>query len=153
MDDIDREILDCLQQDATMPRTEIARRVHLSTTPCWRRVQKLKDSGVIKKEVALLDREKLNVGLTAFVSVRTNQHTPEWVAKFVQAIADIPEVVECYRMSGEVDYLIRIVIPGMKAYDDVYNQLIQAVDIYDVTTSFAMEEIKYSTAIPLDYIE
>lgn len=153
MDDIDREILDCLQQDATMPRTEIARRVHLSTTPCWRRVQKLKDSGVIKKEVALLDREKLNVGLTAFVSVRTNQHTPEWVAKFVQAIADIPEVVECYRMSGEVDYLIRIVIPEMKAYDDVYNQLIQAVDIYDITTSFAMEEIKYSTAIPLDYIE
>ena len=152
MDDIDRTILDCLQEDATMSKSEIAVRVHLSTTPCWRRVQKLKESGVIRKEVALLDREKLNLGLSAYVSVRTNQHNPEWAERFATAIADIPEVVECYRMSGEVDYLLRIVIPDMKAYDVVYNQLIKAVEIYDVTTSFAMEELKYSTKLPLDYV-
>ena len=112
----------------------------------------MKESGVIRKEVALLDREKLNLGLSAFVSVRTNQHNPEWFESFANAIAGIPEVVECYRMSGEVDYLLRIVIPDMKAYDAVYNQLIKAVEIYDVTTSFAMEELKYSTKLPLDYV-
>ena len=135
-----------------MSKSEIASRVHLSTTPCWRRVQKLKKSGVIRKEVALLDREALNLGLTAFVSVRTNQHTSAWVESFVSAVLEIPEVVECYRMSGATDYLLRIVIPDVKAYDAVYNQLIQAVEIYDVTTSFAMEELKYSTALPLDYV-
>ena len=135
-----------------MSKSEIASRVHLSTTPCWRRVQKLKKSGVIRKEVALLDREALNLGLTAFVSVRTNQHTSAWVESFVSAVLEIPEVVECYRMSGATDYLLRIVIPDVKAYDAVYNQLIQAVEIYDVTTSFAMEELKYSTKLPLDYI-
>ena len=152
MDDIDKGILDCLQEDATMSKSEIASRVHLATTPCWRRVQKLKKSGVIRKEVALLDREALNLGLTAFVSVRTNQHTSAWVESFVSAVLEIPEVVECYRMSGATDYLLRIVIPDVKAYDAVYNQLIQAVEIYDVTTSFAMEELKYSTALPLDYV-
>ena len=151
MDDTDRGILECLQEDAGMPKAEIAKRVSLSTTPCWRRVQKLKASGVVRKEVALLDREKLNVGLTAFVSIRTNQHNPEWLKRFAEAIVDIPEIVECYRMSGEVDYLLRIVIPDMKAYDGVYNQLIQTIEIYDVTSSFAMEELKYSTALPLDY--
>ena len=152
MDDIDKGILDCLQEDATMSKSEIAGKVNLSTTPCWRRVQKLKTSGVIRKEVALLDRDQLNLGLTAFVSVRTNQHNPEWSEEFANAIADIPEVVECYRMSGEVDYLLRIVIPDVKAYDAVYNQLIRAVEIYDVTTSFAMEQLKYSTKLPLDYV-
>lgn len=151
MDDTDREILNCLQEDATMARAEIARRVNLSTTPCWRRVQKLKESGVIRKEVALLDRGKLNLDVTAFVAIRTNQHTQEWSARFAKAVVDIPEVVECYRMSGEMDYLLRIVIPDVKAYDEVYNQLIEAVDIADVTTSFAMEEMKYSTVLPLDY--
>ena len=151
MDDTDRGILECLQEDASMPKAEIAKRVSLSTTPCWRRVQKLKASGVVRKEVALLDREKLNVGLTAFVSIRTNRHNPEWLKRFAEAIVDIPEIVECYRMSGEVDYLLRIVIPDMKAYDGVYNQLIQTIEIYDVTSSFAMEELKYSTALPLDY--
>ena len=136
-----------------MPKTEIARRVNLSTTPCWRRVQKLRDSGVIRKEVALLDRRQLNVGLTAFVAIRTNQHTSEWLETFARAIVDIPEIVECYRMSGEVDYLLRIVIPNVQAYDGVYKQLIQSVEVYDVTSSFAMEELKYSTALPLDYVE
>jgi len=152
MDDIDREIVAALQEDATISKAQLARRVNLSTTPCWRRVQKLKERGVIRKEVALLDRVHLNVGLTAFVFVRTNQHTHEWVERFTKAVEDIPEVVEFYRMSGDVDYLMRLVIPDVKAYDAVYSQLIQAVDIFDVTTSFAMEDLKYSTALPLDYI-
>lgn len=152
MDDIDREILNCLQADATLSRAEIAKRVNLSTTPCWRRIQKLRDSGVIQSEVALLNREKLNVGLTAFVEIRTNQHNEAWLKKFSEAVKNISEIVECYRMSGDLDYLIRIVVPDVKAYDRVYNQLIRSVEIQDVSTSFAMEDIKYSTALPLDYI-
>lgn len=153
MDSVDVGILQCLQQDSTMSLGEIAKEVHLSTTPCWRRIQKLKESGVVKKEVALLDRVKLNVGLTVFASIKTNQHNPEWLSKFADAVKDIPEIVECYRMSGEMDYLLRIVIPNVEAYDGVYNQLIKTVEIYDVTSSFAMEELKYSTALPLDYLE
>ncbi len=152
MDDVDKQILDCLQEDATMPRAEIAERVHLSTTPCWRRVQKLRETGIIRKEVALLDRRALNVGLTAFVAIRTNQHNPEWFKRFADAVRDIPEIVECYRMSGEVDYLLRVVIPDVDAHDGVYNRLIRAVELVDVTSSFAMEELKYSTALPLDYV-
>jgi len=152
MDDVDKQILDCLQEDATMPRPEIAERVHLSTTPCWRRIQKLRETGIIRKEVALLDRRALNVGLTAFVAIRTNQHNPEWFRRFADAVRDIPEIVECYRMSGEVDYLLRVVIPGVDAYDGVYNRLIRAVELVDVTSSFAMEELKYSTALPLEYV-
>ncbi len=152
MDDIDKQILDCLQEDSTMPRAEIAERVHLSTTPCWRRIQKLREMDIIRKEVALLDRRALNVGLTAFVAIRTNQHNPEWFERFADAVRDIPQIVECYRMSGEVDYLLRVVIPDVDAYDGVYNRLIRAVELVDVTSSFAMEELKYSTALPLDYV-
>lgn len=152
MDDVDKNILHCLQADATMPVAEIAKRVNLSTTPCWRRIQKLKEAGVIKREVALVDREAVNVGLTAFVAIRTNRHNPDWFKKFAEAVVDIPEIVECYRMSGEIDYMLRIVIPDVKAYDGVYNQLIRAVELYDVTTSFAMEDLKYDTAVPLDYV-
>ena len=152
MDDVDKQILHCLQEDVTMPRSEIAERVHLSTTPCWRRIQKLRETGIIREEVALLDRRALNVGLTAFVAIRTNQHNPEWFKRFADAVRDIPEIVECYRMSGEVDYLLRVVIPDVGAYDGVYNRLIRAVELVDVTSSFAMEELKYSTALPLDYV-
>lgn len=153
MDTTDRTILDCLQQDSSMSLGEISKRVHLSTTPCWRRIQKLKTSGVVKKEVALLDRDQLNLGLTVFVSIRTNQHNPKWLKKFAEAVTDIPEIVECYRMSGDVDYMLRVVIPDVQAFDGVYNQLIRAVEIHDVSSSFAMEELKYSTALPLDYLE
>lgn len=153
MDSIDIEILSSLQHDATTPVSEIARRVNLSTTPCWRRIEKLKQSGVIERQVALLNRDKLNVGLTAFVAIRTNQHSPQWLARFAEAVRDIPEIVECYRMSGETDYMLRVVIPHVKAFDGVYNRLIENIELYDVTTSFAMEDLKYSTALPLDYIE
>lgn len=153
LDEIDIGILESLQQDATRPIAEVAKRVNLSTTPCWRRIEKLKQAGVIEREVALLNRPRLNVGLTAFVGIRTNQHSPEWLKQFAAAIRDIPEIVECYRMSGETDYMLRVVIPDVAAFDGVYNQLISRIELYDVTTSFAMEDLKYSTALPLGYAE
>ncbi len=136
-----------------MAVADVAKHVNLSTTPCWRRIEKLKQAGVIERQVAILNRDKLNVGLTAFVGIRTNQHSPEWLTRFADAVRDIPEIVECYRMSGETDYMLRVVIPGVKAFDGVYNRLISKIELYDVTTSFAMEDLKYSTALPLDYLE
>jgi Lrp/AsnC family transcriptional regulator len=151
MDATDRAILACLQEDATMPVAEIARRVGLSSTPCWRRIQKLEEAKVIRARVALLDRLQLNVGVTVFVSVRTNQHSVAWLEKFAAAVADLPEVVEFYRMSGEIDYLLRVVVPDIAAYDRFYKKLIAKIELSDVSSSFAMEQIKYTTALPLDY--
>ena len=151
MDRTDREILACLQEDATMPVAEIARRVGLSSTPCWRRIQKLEESKVIRGRVALLDSRKLNVGMTAFVSIRTSQHSLEWLEKFAEAVREMPEVVELYRMSGEIDYLLRVVVPDIDAYDRFYKKLIAKIQLSDVSSSFAMEQIKYTTALPLDY--
>jgi Lrp/AsnC family transcriptional regulator len=151
MDPTDRAILACLQEDATMPVAEIARRVGLSSTPCWRRIQKLEEAKVIRARVALLDRQQLNVGVTVFVSVRTNQHSVAWLEKFAAAVADLPEVVEFYRMSGEVDYLLRVVVPDIAAYDRLYKKLIAKIELSDVSSSFAMEQIKSTTALPLDY--
>ena len=151
MDDTDRRILDCLQEDATMSVAEIARRVGLSSTPCWRRIQKLEESKVIRARVALLDSQKVNVGITVFVSIRTNRHSVEWLDQFAKVVHEMPEVVEFYRMSGEVDYLLRVVVPDIAAYDRCYKQLIARIDLFDVSSSFAMEQIKYTTALPLDY--
>ena len=151
MDAIDRKILDILQQDASKPISEIAEAVGLSTTPCWRRIQNLEADGVIQKRVALLDPDKLNVGTTVFVSIKTSQHNPDWLEKFARAVADFPEVVEFFRMSGETDYLLRIAVPDIAAYDDVYKRLISIVDLSDATSSFAMERIKCTTALPVEY--
>ncbi len=152
MDAIDRKILTQLQADATLSTAEIAERVGLSTTPCWRRIQNLEKSGVIRKRVALLDRAQLNIGIDVFVAIRTSQHNIEWLEKFASAVVDFPEVVEFYRMSGEIDYLMRVVVPDISAYDRFYKRLIQQANISDVSSSFAMERIKYTTALPLDYI-
>jgi Lrp/AsnC family transcriptional regulator len=151
MDDFDRKILACLQDDATMPLSEITKRVGLSSTPCWRRIQKLEEAGVIRAKVALLDAAKLNVGVTVFVSVKTSQHSQEWLESFAKAVMEFPEVVEFYRMSGEVDYLMRVVVPDIAAYDRFYKRLIEKITLTDVSSSFAMEQIKYTTALPLDY--
>lgn len=151
MDDIDRKILSCLQGDSTMPLEAIAERVALSPSPCWRRIQKLEAAGVIRQRVALLDAAKMNVGVTVFVAVRTNRHSMDWAERFCRAVVDIPEVVEFYRMSGETDYLLRVVVPDIAAYDQVYKRLIQVADLFDVTSNFAMEEIKYTTALPVSY--
>jgi Lrp/AsnC family transcriptional regulator len=149
MDIIDRKLLELLQEDATMPIAELAQRVNLSQTPCWKRLQRLKETGVIRAQVALCDARKLGVGTTVFVAVRTNQHTEDWARTFTLAVEAIPEVVEVYRMSGETDYLLRVVVSDIDDYDRVYKQLIAAVPLYDVSSSFAMEQIKYSTALPV----
>lgn len=149
MDIIDRKLLELLQEDATMPIAELAQRVNLSQTPCWKRLQRLKETGVIRAQVALCDARKLGVGTTVFVAVRTNQHTEDWARTFTLAVQAIPEVVEVYRMSGETDYLLRVVVSDIDDYDRVYKQLIAAVPLYDVSSSFAMEQIKYSTALPV----
>jgi Lrp/AsnC family transcriptional regulator len=151
LDGFDRKILSLLQADADRPLSEIAEAVGLSATPCWRRMQKLQAAGVIRKRVALLDRDALNVGVVAFVAVRTSNHAADWLKKFTRAVADIPEVVDVYRMAGEIDYLLRVVVPDIAAYDSVYKRLIQRVPLADVTSMFAMEEIKSTTALPLTY--
>ncbi len=151
MDKIDTKILAALQEDANIPISELAERVGLSKTPCWKRVQKLEADGVIRSRVALLDPEKLNVGVTVFATVRTREHTLEWIEAFADAVKQIPEVVEFYRMSGDIDYMLRIVVPDIAGYDAVYKRLISQISLYDVCSSFAMERIKYTTALPLHY--
>ncbi len=153
MDRIDRKILACLQEDAALPVAEVAERVGLSTTPCWRRIQNLEKAGVIRRRVALLDAAKLNCGVTVFVNLRTSQHNYDWLEKFSKAVERMEEVVEFYRMSGDIDYLLRIVVPDIASYDAVYKRLIQAADFAEVSSSFALEEIKYTTALPLTYMD
>lgn len=151
MDKIDKTILEILQADAAASLQEVSEQVGLSTTPCWRRIQRLEKEGFIRRRVALLDADKLNVGVTVFVSVRTSEHNDKWFRKFTAVVAAIPQIVEFYRMSGDVDYLLRVVVPDIKAYDAVYKRLIREIALSDVSSSFAMEQIKYTTALPLEY--
>lgn len=151
MDKIDRKILALLQKDATTPVAEIGRKVGLSTTPCWRRIQKMEEDGIIRGRVAILDPAKVNAGVTVFVSIRTNEHNDTWMRKFSAVVDEFPEVVEFYRMSGETDYLLRVVVPDIGAYDAFYKRLIAKIALSDVSSSFAMGQIKYTTALPLDY--
>ncbi len=153
IDSIDRKILELLQQNADLQIAELEDQVGLSQTSCWRRVQRLKELGVIKRGVMLVDREKINVGVTVFVSVRTSTHTQDWIDRFKAAVELIPEVVEFYRMSGDIDYLLRVVVPDIAAYDRVYKRLIANTQLADVSSSFAMEELKFTTALPLSYAE
>ena len=149
----DRKLLKLLQDDATLSMADLAAKVNLSAAPCWRRVQKLKQEGVIRKQVTLCDAARLNVGVTVFVSIKTSQHTAGWLERFAKGVAEIPQVMELYRMSGDIDYLLRVVVPDIAAYDGIYKKLIKIVDLADVSSSFAMEQIKYTTALPLDYAE
>jgi Lrp/AsnC family transcriptional regulator len=151
LDRMDRKILDILQQDCTIPVAEIGKQVGLSTTPCWRRIQKLEETGVIQRRVAVVDPKRVNVGVTVFVSITTSHHTQEWLDRFHAALKDFPEVVEFYRMSGAVDYLLRVVVPDIERYDLFYKRLISKIELSDVSSSFAMEQIKFTTALPLDY--
>ena len=152
IDRLDRKILQILQEDATIPVAEIGRRVGLSTTPCWRRIQKLEEDGVILRRVAILDPRKVNAKVTVFVSITTSQHNEEWLKRFAEVIRDFPEVVEFYRMAGQVDYLLRVVVPDIEAYDAFYKRLIAKIDIADVSSAFAMEQIKFATTLPLNYV-
>ena len=151
IDRIDRKILQVLQEDCTVPVAEIGRRVGLSTTPCWRRIQKLEEDGIIQRRVAVLDPRQINTRVTAFVSITTATHSDDWLKRFAEIVAQMPEVVEFYRMSGDVDYLLRVVVPDIAAYDAFYKRLIAKIEIGDVSSSFAMEQIKYTTELPLSY--
>ena len=151
LDRYDKKILSLLQENAELSLTEIADQVSLTKNPCWRRIQKLQEVGIIRKKVALLDAPKLNLGVTVFVNINTNQHTVDWFEKFSDAVNDIPEIIEFYRMSGNVDYMLKIVVPSIQDYDVVYKKLIKRVDIYNVDSYFAMEEMKNTTALPLTY--
>ena len=151
MDDADLRILRWLQLDASMPLTELAEKTGLSPSPCWRRVQRMTADGVIRARVALLDAERINVGVNVFVSVRTSQHKKAWADAFTACVMALPEVVGFYRMAGDVDYLLHIVVPDIAAYDLVYKRLIERIELTDVSASFAMETIKSTTALPLDY--
>ena len=153
MNATDRKIVALLQEDASRSLADVAESVHLSPAACWRRVQKLKEEGVIRRQVVLCDAQKLNVGVTVFVMIRTNQHNPAWLDRFAHGVSQIPEVVEFYRMSGEIDYMLRVVVPDIQGYDRVYKKLIEIADLADVSSTFAMEQIKYTTALPLDYAD
>ncbi len=153
LDAIDRRLLDMLQLDCDTPVAELAAAVQLSTTPCWRRIQRLKDAGVITGHVALVDPKSVNVGVTVFVNIKTSQHTQAWFDRFHATVESIPEVVEFYRMSGDIDYLLRIVVPDIAAYDGVYKRLIAGTQLFDVSSSFAMEQLKFTTALPLRYAD
>jgi Lrp/AsnC family transcriptional regulator len=151
MDKLDRRILDLLQKNGTLTAQEIAERVGLSKVPCWRRIKRMEELGIIRQTVALLDAKSLNVGTTVFVMMKTANHSAAWFEKFQKAVRDVPEITEIYRMSGEVDYLMRIVVPDIEAYDVVYKKLIATIDLLDVSASFALETIKSTTALPLHY--
>jgi Lrp/AsnC family transcriptional regulator len=150
MDVIDRKILDILQRDTALSIAEIADRVGLSQTPCWKRIQRLESQGVIERRVALLNPEKLGLGLTVFVSVETSDHSQAWLARFAELVSAMPEVLEFYRMAGDVDYMLRVIVPDMAAYDAFYKRLIGAIPLKNVSSRFAMERVKSSTALPID---
>ena len=152
MDRLDRKILRLLQEDSTLAVADVAKKVGLSTTPCWRRIQKLEEEGVIQRRVAVLDPVRVNTRVNVFVSIRTGSHSLEWLRRFSEVVQEFPEVVEFYRMSGDVDYLIRVVVPDIAAYDAFYKKLIAKIEIRDVSSAFAMEQIKYTTELPLDYM-
>lgn len=149
MDATDWKILNILQTDASLTVKQIAEQIPLSVTPCWKRIQKLEDKGVIRARVALLDPKKVNANVTVFVAIKTAQHTREWIERFNREVYKLPEVMEIYRMSGEIDYLLRVVTSSIEAYDQFYKKLIGRIELSNVTSSFAMEQIKYTTALPI----
>jgi Lrp/AsnC family transcriptional regulator len=149
MDSTDRKILAILQEDASLSVADVAKRVNLSQTPCWRRIQKLADSGVITKRVALVNPDSIGLGLTVFVEIETGDHSKEWLEGFSAAVSAMPEVMEVYRMAGDVDYMLRITVPNMGAVDAFYQRLIETVPLKNVTSRFAMERVKYTTAYPI----
>lgn len=149
MDAIDRKILAVVQDNASLSVAEIGQRVGLSSTPCWKRLQRLEADGVITKRVALIDPEKVGFGITVFVSVETGDHSQDWLKNFADVVNAMPEVMEFYRMAGDVDYVLRVVVQDMASYDTFYKKLIATVPLKNVTSRFAMERIKSTTALPL----
>lgn len=149
LDRYDRKILALLQEDTTISLADLAEKVGLTTSPCWRRVQRLEERGVIRKRVALLDPAHLNLDVIVFILVRTNQHRMDWFQSFYELVNSMPEVVEFYRVTGSTDYLLKVAVPNIQGYDRIYKALIEGAELADVSSMFAMEQIKYTTALPL----
>ena len=149
MDAIDRKILAVLQEDAALSVAEIGTRVGLSSTPCWKRIQRMEADRVILRRVALVDQDKVALGITVFVSIETGDHSHDWLTRFAEVVQAMPEVMEFYRMAGDIDYMLRVVVPDMATYDAFYKRLIAAVPLKNVTSRFAMEKIKSTTALPI----
>jgi Lrp/AsnC family transcriptional regulator len=149
MDAIDRKILALLQEDASHSVAEIGRLVGLSSTPCWKRIQRLEEEGVIQKRVVLVDQDKIGLGVTVFVSIETGDHSQEWLDRFARVVGAMPEVMEFYRMAGDVDYMLRVIVRDIAGYDAFYKKLIAAVPLKNVTSRFAMEKIKATTVLPI----
>ena len=149
IDQIDKKILELLQADSTLLPSEIAHQLDLDEKQCEEKISKLEKGGVIKKSVTLLDPRQVGANMTVFVAITTPEHSEEWLEKFHKAVVSFPEVVEFYRMSGQVDYLLRIVVPDIEAYDAVYKRLISAAKLKDISSSFAMEQIKFTTELPI----
>ena len=152
MDDIDKKILSLLQVNADIPVAELSKKVNLSSTPCWLRINKLYKQGYIKKKVAVIDRAKINLSTVAFVQIRTSQHNMAWSKKFIEGVKEMDEVVEFYRLSGTTDYLLKVLVPSIDKFDAFYKKLTDKIDLSDVTTSFSMEELKQTSNLPLNYI-
>ena len=149
MDAIDRKILAVVQEDASLSVAEIGQRVGLSSTPCWKRLQRLEADGVILRRVALIDPEKIGLGITVFVSIETGDHSQDWLKRFAETVGGMPEVMEFYRMAGDVDYMLRVVVTDIQGYDAFYKRLIASIPLKNVTSRFAMEKIKSTTALPI----
>ncbi len=152
MNEIDKKILSILQDNADIPIAELSKKVNLSATPCWARINKLYKQGYIKKKVAVVDRLKINLPVIAFVQIRTSQHSMNWSKRFIKAVAEMEEVVEFYRLSGTVDYIFKVLVPSIEKYNEFYKKLTDKIDFSEVTSSFSMEEIKYTSTLPLNYI-
>ena len=149
LDAIDRKILTVLQEDASLSVAEIGDRVGLSSTPCWKRIQRLEADGVIQKRVALVDQDRIGLNISVFVSIETGDHSQDWLDRFATEVGALPEVMEFYRMAGDVDYMLRVVVPDIQGYDTFYKRLIATVPLKNVTSRFAMEKIKATTALPI----
>lgn len=149
IDQIDRRILSALQKDAAISVDSLSELVSLSRNACWRRVKRLEADGILRKRVALLDPDALGLSLSVYVMVRTNDHDPVWLGKFKAAVAGMPEIVGAHRMSGDLDYVLRVRVADMRGYDAFYQRLIAKVPIADVSASFVMEDIKDTTALPV----
>ena len=152
MNEIDKKILSLLQTNADIPIAELSKKVNLSPSPCWLRISKLYKRGYIKKKVVVIDRNKINLSTVAFVQIRTSQHSMSWSKKFIEGVKEMDEVIEFYRLSGTTDYLLKVLVPSIDKFDEFYKKLTEKIDLSDVTTSFAMEEIKQTSNLPLNYI-
>ena len=150
LDRTDRKILAILQDDSSLAVADVAARVGLSQTPCWRRIQRLRADGIIERTVALVQPEAVGLGLTVFIAIEALDHSPEWLDRFTEAVSAMPEVMEVHRMAGDIDYLIRVAVADMAAFDAFYRELIKAVPLKNVSSHFAMERVKSTTAFPID---